>query len=75
MNIVVDYNISDTDYVKDGVLHVGPDYSGNVQVSAETDLAPISATGYYNPGALAHTAGWGAVWELDADETTWAPMT
>lgn len=76
MEKIIDYNVVDTDYVDgDGVLHVSPNYNGNVQVRSEADLTEISALDYYQPGAFAHTTGWANVWELDNDHETWEPAT
>lgn len=75
MNVVTMYNISDTDYIKDGTLYVSAGYSGNVIVGSESDLAGVASTGYYGPGALAHTPGWANVWELNADGSTWTSLS
>lgn len=75
MDLKFDDKIINTDYVFDGDLYVDPcHYNGNVIVTAETDLALISAIGYYKPGAMAHTDGWANVWELGADGSTWTAM-
>lgn len=76
MTKIIDYEVVDTDYVDgSGVLHVSPNYTGNVMVRSDADLDGISALDYYQPGAFAHTAGWAAVWELGNDGTTWEPAT
>ena len=73
MDRVVDYNIVE-DYCDGTTLYTAPEYCGVVQVSAEADLTPITAIGYYKPAAMAHTAGWGSRWQLDTNGTTWTPM-
>lgn len=72
MTKAIDPNISNTDYVKDGVLYVGNEYNGNVLVESSEDLTDVAA--FYRPGAIAHTDGWASVWELGADGTTWTSM-
>ena len=67
MLVAQDYNIVDCDYVKSGVLYCNWQYNGRVQIESSSDLAGIAATGRYNPGALAHTAGYQNIWELGAD--------
>lgn len=74
MDVVIDYNIVDTDYVRDGVLYVGTWYTGNVLLESVNDLTGISALNRYMPGALAHTAGWALAWELGNDGSTWTAM-
>lgn len=74
MEVKVDYNIVDTDYVRDGVLYVGAQYTGNVLLESGDDLTGISALNRYKPGALAHTAGWALSWELGNDGSTWVSM-
>jgi len=73
MNIQWDYNAVGCDYVKDGVLYVGGQATGNVLVESENDLTGVAQTGRYAPGTLAHTGGYKTVWELAADGT-WPVM-
>lgn len=75
MELIVDYNVVDTDFVDaDGVLHVCPQYTGNVQIRTSADLTDVAATGHYRTGAMAHTAGFGAVYELGNDGATWTQI-
>lgn len=74
MDVVIDYNIVDTDYVRDGVLYVGTWYTGNVLLESADDLTGISALNRYMPGAMAHTSGWVLAWELGNDGRTWKDM-
>lgn len=67
MTIIEDFNVVNVDYVKDGDLHIGPTYTGNVQVESADDLPELVETRRYHPGALAHTAGYQNVWELGTD--------
>lgn len=46
----------------DGVLHTGV-YSEPVMVTAETDLADLDVA----PGTIAFVAGFGTMWQVDAD--------
>ena len=62
---------TDTDYVQDGVLyHVNGNQ--NVLIESADDLEDIAP--YYLPGALAHTKGWKAIYELGPDGATWEDM-
>lgn len=75
MTMFTDYDVVDTDYVDgSGVLHISPNYTGNVLIRSNADLTGISALDHYQPGAMAHTAGWAAVWELGNDGTTWVAI-
>lgn len=75
MIVTVDYNVVDTDFVdENGNLHVCPNYTGNVQVRSAADLTEVAALNYYCAGALAHTAGFGSVYELGNDGTTWTQI-
>jgi len=74
MEKVIDYNLSLEDYCDGTTLHVAPTYTGCVEISSTSDLTPITAIGYYQPGAVAHTAGWGTAKQLDVDGSTWADM-
>ena len=71
MTKAIDPNISNTDYVKDGVLYVGNEYNGNVLIESSSDLTDIAE--FYQPGAMAHTAGWANSWERAADGD-WEPI-
>ena len=62
-----------TDYVCDGVFHLGEGDHSGVLIESVDDLE-VLPEGLYPPGALAHTAGWQAAWELSPDGETWAAM-
>lgn len=62
--------VGEMDYVSNGVLYKGAQ-GDSVLIGSETDLSALEG---YEPGALAHTAGWRKVWELDVDGTTWVEM-
>ena len=54
-----------SDYVKDG--EVTENVSGlAVMVESESDLANLTG---YPPTSIAYTAGFGSIWQLDADGT------
>lgn len=54
-----------SDYVKDGELHTN--VSGlSVMVESQSDLASLTD---YPPSTIAYTAGFGSMWQLDADGT------
>ena len=74
MTMILDTLCNRTDFVVDNVLHHGYLYTGNVLVNSSSDLTGLSSLNYYQPGALAHTAGWADVWELGADGTTWTKL-
>ena len=59
-----------TDYVKDGILYQGAPTSV-VMVESYSDLAGLA--GHYEPGTVAYTAGYKAMWQLAADGT-WVDM-
>lgn len=63
--------IGQTDYVKDGELHVGGT-APSIMVSAETDLDNLPDI--YPPGTVAYTAGFQDMWQLGADGT-WVSIT
>lgn len=62
--------IGQVDYVQDGKLHVGTN-PPSIMVTAEADLANLPDI--YPPGTVAYTAGFKAMWQLDAD-MTWVSM-
>lgn len=64
-NKVVDTVDSVTDYVKDGVLHRNA-VSSTVMVESSSDLDNLDE---YEVGSIAYTAGYGSVWQKDADGT------
>ncbi len=72
MPIEIDPKIVDTDYVKNGTLYQGLKPVENVVGDSAGDLPGIAK--YYEPGAFAHTAGWGSIWELATDGKTWEPV-
>lgn len=53
----------ETDFIKDGVLNRGTN-APSVMVTSETDLADL--TEIYTPGTVAYTAGFKAMWQLNA---------
>lgn len=55
---------SEVDYVKDEKLYKGS-RGASVLVTAQSDLANLSG---YAPGTVAYTAGFGSMWQLDADD-------
>ncbi len=63
--------IGQTDYVQDGELHAGGT-APSIMVTAESDLAYLPS-GKYPPGTVAFTAGFKAMWQLDAGGT-WVSM-
>jgi len=52
-------------YVKDGVLHENESIAV-VMVESESDLTTLTLE-YVNPGAVAFTAGFAQVWQIDTD--------
>ena len=58
--------IGQLDYVQDGELHRGGT-APSVMVTAQTDLANLPDV--YPPGTIAYTAGFKAMWQLDAAGT------
>ncbi len=59
------------DYVgADGALHLNNE-SRDVMVTSESDLAQLDG---YLPGAVAYTAGFGSMWQLDASGS-WVSMS
>lgn len=66
------YRNSTTDYVKDGAFVLGEGEHDGVLVESEDDLE-VLPEGLYQPGALAHTAGWKKAWEM-APDGHWEPM-
>ena len=64
-NKVVDTVDSVTDYVKDGVLYRNA-VSSTVMVESSSDLDNLDE---YEVGSIAYTAGYGSVWQKDADGT------
>lgn len=58
-----------TDYLLDGVVYKNAP-TKSVMVTAETDLADLEG---YEPGTVAYTAGFTAMWQLSADGT-WVSM-
>ena len=72
VTVIIDPNVNGTDFVTNGELHMGIEYSGNVLVGSSDDLTDIAE--YYKPGAMAHTAGWASVWELSEDGSSWEDM-
>lgn len=63
--------IGQTDYVKDGELHIGGT-APSIMVTAEADLDNLPDI--YPPGTVAYTAGFQDMWQLDADGN-WVSMT
>ena len=59
------------DYVKDGKVYQHRQIF-SILVQSESDLASLSDYGY-EPGTIAHTPGYAAVWELGQDGT-WVDM-
>ncbi len=55
--------IGQTDYVQDGTLHRGAN-TPSIMVTAQADLANLPDD--YPPGTVAYTAGFKAMWQLDA---------
>lgn len=55
--------IGQTDYVQDGTLHRGAN-TPSIMVTAQTDLANLPDD--YPPGTVAYTAGFKAMWQLNA---------
>ena len=54
-----------SDYIKDGEKHIN--VSGlSVMVESSSDLANLTG---YPPTTIAYTAGFGNMWQLDADGT------
>ena len=56
-------NVGSVDYVKDGQVISGASQE-SVLVSGQSDLAELSKAGY-EPGTIAYTAGFKAMWQLD----------
>lgn len=63
--------IGQTDYVKDGELHIGGT-APSIMVTAEAYLDNLPDI--YPPGTVAYTAGFQDMWQLDADGN-WVSMT
>jgi len=59
------------DYLKNGIVEQGRQVQC-VLVGAESDLASLAPYGY-EPGTIAHTAGFKNMWQLDVDGT-WVDM-
>ena len=55
--------IGQTDYIQDGVLHYGGN-TPSILVTGESDLSLLPDC--YPPGTIAYTAGFKAMWQLDA---------
>ena len=55
--------IGQTDYVQDGTLHRGAN-TPSIMVTAQSDLANLPDN--YPPGTVAYTAGFKAMWQLNA---------
>lgn len=55
--------IDETDFVKDGELYKHQAVS-IIMVESSSDLTLLTD---YAPGSLAYTAGFGSVWQMDAD--------
>ena len=53
----------EVDFVKDGALNRGAN-APSVMVTSEADLAEL--TEIYTPGTVAYTAGFKAMWQLNA---------
>ena len=65
MTVLHDLPMSGSDYVdSNGVLHMSST-GGGVLVRTEADIANLPAS--YNPGTIAHTAGWQLAWEKAYD--------
>lgn len=60
----------ETDYLQEGKLHRGAN-APSVMVQNETDLNAL--TTLYTPGAIAYTAGFKAMWQLNA-QGAWVAM-
>lgn len=56
---------SRTDYVKSGTLYTGSPMS-LVMVESQSQLSTLEG---YGPGTIAYTAGFGSMWQMDADGT------
>lgn len=56
-------NLGVTDYVKNGVIYEN-NVTQSVMVESSSDLADLSG---YSVGSIAYTAGFGSMWQLDAD--------
>lgn len=54
-----------TDYVQDGVVYKNAPTKA-ILVTAQSDLANLTG---YEPGSIAYTAGFKAMWQLSADGT------
>ena len=54
-----------TDYLLDGVIYKNAPTKA-VMVTEESDLADLTG---YDPGSVAYTAGFKAMWQLSADGT------
>lgn len=74
MNVIFENilsKIGQTDYVQNGELHRGGT-APSVMISDQTDLENLPNC--YPPGTIAYTAGFKAMWQLDATGS-WVSMT
>ncbi len=63
LDIVSD--LGNTDYVKDGVIYKNSPVK-SVLIGSQSDLSLLSS---YDPGTMAYTAGYTAMWQKDIDGT------